>query len=243
MLLTAIVSFADLAAQTTSSQYDDGFDGGRLAGRADVINNPSAYGLVSRTNIPAVRIAVPQNAAFTLNLGGTWTRYGLTGRDKTWTFNTNTGELKGSLGGSSVRALRLIPYYGSQAGPQMTIQLRPTLPAYAPQDAERIVRMLLKAVGNDNYSEFLQQVSASLREAIPKETFSEAVRVFAAEIKSGYDLSFLTSLTPKKLTQKRTGVYVWRVNFKRANNKGLVLVKLIMRDGKVNGLWLDNDIF
>lgn len=95
------------------------------AGRSAVTSNPARFNLVSRTNIPPVRLAVPGNAAFTLNLGGTWTRYAIAGKPKTWAFNTSTGELKGLMKGTNERTLRLVPYNGRQAGPQMMIQVRP----------------------------------------------------------------------------------------------------------------------
>jgi sulfatase modifying factor 1 len=153
LLLSAFTLPQYLHAQTTNADYDAGFEAGRLAGRADVTNNPTAYRLytksqfnanrfsgradvtnnpaayrlISRTNIPAVRFAAAKASAFSLSLSGSWTRYALSGAPAHWTFNTNTGDLSGVIP-SGERTVRLTPYDGSQAGPQMTIQLRQSAP-------------------------------------------------------------------------------------------------------------------
>jgi hypothetical protein len=124
-LVGLLASNANTAGFFSKAQYDV-FGAEQFgAGRASVTNSPATHGLVSRTNIPAVRVAMPTNTPFTLNLGGTWTRYVLRGNDKAWTFNSTTGEVKGLVTGTNERNLRLTPYVGSQIGPQMIIQVRP----------------------------------------------------------------------------------------------------------------------
>jgi hypothetical protein len=124
-LVNLLASNANTAGFFSKAQYDVFGAEQFSAGRASVSNSPANYGLVSRTNIPAVRVAMPTNTPFTFNLGGTWTRYVLRGNDKAWTFNSTTGEVKGLMTGTNERNLRLTPYLGSQIGPQMIIQVRP----------------------------------------------------------------------------------------------------------------------
>jgi hypothetical protein len=124
-LVGMLFSNVNPAGFFTKAQYD-AFGTQRFnAGRAAVTSNPTEFNLVSRTNIPAVRVAMPKSAAFAVNLGGSWTRYAQSGASAGWSFNSNTGVLSGLTPTRGERSVRITPYNGSQAGPQMTIQLRP----------------------------------------------------------------------------------------------------------------------
>jgi sulfatase modifying factor 1 len=124
-LVGMLISNVNPAGFFTKAQHDANFVSGRATGRSDVTNNPASYNLVSRTNIPPVRVAMPRSAAFAVNLGGSWTRYAQSGASAGWSFNTNTGVLSGLTPTRGERSVRIVPYNGSQAGPQMTIQVRP----------------------------------------------------------------------------------------------------------------------
>ena len=124
-LVGVLFSNANASGFFTKAQYYTNFAAGRSVGRSDVTNNPAAYQLISRTNIPPVRFSAAKASAFSLSLGGVWTRFAQSGMPSGWTFNTNTGLLNGLIPTTGERTLRLIPYNGSKVGPQMTIQLRP----------------------------------------------------------------------------------------------------------------------
>ena len=124
-LVGMLFSNVNPAGFFTKAQHDANFVSGRTTGRSDVTGKPTSYNLVSRTNIPPVRVAMPKAVAFAINLGGSWTRYAQSGAPTGWSFDTKTGVLNGLAPASGERSVRIVPYNGSQAGPQMTIQLRP----------------------------------------------------------------------------------------------------------------------
>jgi sulfatase modifying factor 1 len=161
VLFAASTHISHVAAQTTSADYKAGFKAGRVAGRADVTNNPSkyklftradynanfragrmagradvtnnatAYGLLARADVPPVRIDAARGTALTVSVPGNWTRFARSGVPKGWVYNVTTGELSGEMPNRD-RSFRIIPYAGVQAGPPMTIQLKPTEPPAPP---------------------------------------------------------------------------------------------------------------
>jgi hypothetical protein len=108
----------------TRAEYNANFRAGRMAGRADVNNNPTAYGLLARADVPPVRFDAARGTALTVSVPGNWTRFARSGVPQGWVFDATTGELSGKMP-SRDRNFRIIPYAGLQAGPPMTIQLRP----------------------------------------------------------------------------------------------------------------------
>ena len=120
-LVAVLRSNAAVAGYFTGAQLE----ASRQKGRQEVIRNPELYRLLSRTNIPVVRFSSKIGRAFTVSLPGAWTRYAQTGAPPGWTFSTTNGILVGAIP-LVEQSVRIIPYNGSQAGPQMTIQFRPT---------------------------------------------------------------------------------------------------------------------
>ena len=101
----------------------------------------------------------------------------------------------------------------------------------APQDANSIVKILLTATESGNYSDFQQSGDAAFQSGITKEMFSKVSQQLAPVLKSGYELSFLTSLT-----QQGFNVYLWKITPK--TSKDQFIVKLVLKDGKASGFWI-----
>jgi len=95
-------------------------------GQTAIMTKPSAFGLLSRTDIPPINITAPKRTAFKVNVEGSWDRYAQSGAPKGWSFDTKTGALSGSIPLKGERTVRVVPYKGSEAGPPMIIKLQPT---------------------------------------------------------------------------------------------------------------------
>jgi hypothetical protein len=101
-------------------------DSTRMAGRRDVTGKPGAYGLVARRSIPPVRISTQRGNDFKISLPGSWTRYAQSGALRSWRFDSKRGVLTGTMPRRGSPNVRITPYRGAEAGPQITVQFRPT---------------------------------------------------------------------------------------------------------------------
>jgi hypothetical protein len=100
----------------SKSQFDANFTAGRNAGRKvgqqEVIKNPTAYGLLSKLDVPVLRLSASPGTAFTISMPGSWRRYAQSGIPaiRGWRFDQKTGVLSGVVPSRGNTSVRLTPY-------------------------------------------------------------------------------------------------------------------------------------
>ncbi len=98
-------------------------------------------------------------------------------------------------------------------------------------DATRILKRLLGAVEASDHDSFVADGNAVFKAGITKQMFGGISTQISPRMKKGYDTTYLG-----QLKQQGCQVYLWKLEFKDAGDD--TLAKLVLKDGKVAGFWL-----
>ena len=98
-------------------------------------------------------------------------------------------------------------------------------------DEATILKKLLVAVEVGDYDGFVADGDAEFKAGLTKQMFEGVSAQLAPRMKEGYDTFYLG-----QLKQQGCQVYLWKLAFKDAGDD--VLAKLVLKDGKVAGFWL-----
>jgi len=94
-----------------------------------------------------------------------------------------------------------------------------------------LVVKLLKAIEVNDYDGFIAEGNDAVKAGLTKQMFEGVNGLMAPRMKKGYDYSYLG-----ELKQAECQVYLWKLTFKDGGDD--TLVKLVLKDGKVAGFWL-----
>ena len=97
--------------------------------------------------------------------------------------------------------------------------------------ATRILQRLLGAVEVSDYDSFVADGNAVFKAGITKQMFEGVSTQLAPRMKKGYNTTYLG-----QLKQQGCQVYLWKLVYKDAWDD--TLAKLVLKDGKVAGFWL-----
>jgi|ERR1019366_836419 hypothetical protein len=101
----------------------------------------------------------------------------------------------------------------------------------APPDAEKALVKMIEAVKAESYDAFLADADANLKAHLSRQQFEGMCGLYAKPLKKGYSLEYFG-----QLRQRGATVNVWKVSSPAGQED--VLVKLVMKDGKVSGVWV-----
>jgi hypothetical protein len=100
-----------------------------------------------------------------------------------------------------------------------------------PEVAATMVKKLLAAVKANDYDAFVAQGNATVKAGLTKQMLEGVSAQLASRMEKGYD-----SLYFGALKQQECEVYLWKLTYKDGGDD--TLVKLVLKDGKVAGFWL-----
>jgi hypothetical protein len=101
----------------------------------------------------------------------------------------------------------------------------------APPDAEKALLKMIEAVKAESYDAFLADADANLKAHLSRQQFEGMCGLYTKALKKGYTLEYFG-----QLRQRGATVNVWKVSSPTGQED--VLVKLVMKDGKVSGVWV-----
>ena len=99
----------------------------------------------------------------------------------------------------------------------------------APSEAEKALTKMIEAVKAESYDAFLADAGANLKKQLSRQQFEGMCVLYTKSLKQGYTLEYFG-----QLRQRGMAIYVWKVSSPGAQED--VLVKLAMKDGKVDGV-------
>lgn len=101
-----------------------------------------------------------------------------------------------------------------------------------PDESSRpVLDKLLKAVEANDYESFVADGTDAFKTGITKQMFESVCKQLAPRMKKGYTCSYLG-----ELKQQGCKVYLWKLVYKDGGDD--TLAKLVLKDGKVAGFWL-----
>lgn len=110
----------------TQTHYAANYNSGLLAGRAEVTNSPGSFGLVATSSLPRVLFAAGRAVSFNLSMTGQWTRFAQSeALPRGWSFNTNTGVLRGRIPIRGKTKATITPYQGTNASLPISFEFQP----------------------------------------------------------------------------------------------------------------------
>jgi hypothetical protein len=101
----------------------------------------------------------------------------------------------------------------------------------APPGPEKVLVKMIEAVKAHSYDAFLADADDNLKRHLSHQQFDELCERYATALKKGYEMEYFG-----QLRQNGMVVYVWKVSSPGAQDDALV--KLVMKDGKVSGIWV-----
>jgi hypothetical protein len=103
----------------------------------------------------------------------------------------------------------------------------------APDEAERMLGVLLKATQSGNHASFLAPGTVAFQKGITRAMFDSVSRQIAARLQQGYTAYYLT-----EIRQGEFRVFLWKMSF--ADRGHEVIARLTLAaDGKVAGFLLN----
>jgi hypothetical protein len=100
------------------------------------------------------------------------------------------------------------------------------------QRQERVIlNNLLIATEQNDYEAFLKDATAQVKAGLTKQMLAGASAEVAPHMKKGYEVAYLGSLS-----QQGSEVHLWKLTFRDGHDD--TLAKLVLKDGKVAGFWL-----
>jgi hypothetical protein len=90
---------------------------------------------------------------------------------------------------------------------------------------------LLKAIEANDYAAFVADATEAVKTKLTKPMLEEVSAQYAPRMKKGFECTFLG-----ELKQQGCQVTLWKLAFKDVGDD--TLAKLVMKDGKVAGFWL-----
>lgn len=100
-----------------------------------------------------------------------------------------------------------------------------------PESARPVLDKLLKAVELNDYDNFVADGTDAFKAGLTKQILQGVSEQLAPRMKKGYELSFLG-----ELKQQGCQVRLWKLTYKDGGDD--ILAKLVLKDGKVAGFWL-----
>ena len=95
----------------------------------------------------------------------------------------------------------------------------------------RILKKLLAAVEGNDYDSFVADGNAAFKAGLTKQMLESVSIQLSLRMKKGYDTTYLG-----QLKQQWSQVYLWKLVYNDGGDD--TLVKLVLKDGKVAGFWL-----
>ncbi len=103
--------------------------------------------------------------------------------------------------------------------------------AKADTDTTAALTKLLDAVAACDYDSFVADGNAAFKAGLTKQMLEGVCAQLSPRMKKGYDSTYLG-----RLKQQGCQVYLWKLVFKDGGDD--TLAKLVLKDGKVAGFWL-----
>ena len=103
--------------------------------------------------------------------------------------------------------------------------------AEAPAQATAMADKLLAAIQHDDYDSFVGDGTPAVKSVMTKQMLQGVSAQFAPRMAGGYEKIYLG-----ELNQQGCQVYLWKLSYKGGGDD--TLVKLVLKDGKVAGFWL-----
>jgi hypothetical protein len=94
-----------------------------------------------------------------------------------------------------------------------------------------ILDKLLKAIEANDYTTFVEDGSDAFKAGLTKQMLQGVSNQLSPRMKKGYDCSYLG-----ELKQQGYQVLLWKLTYKDGGDD--TLAKLVLKDGKVAGFWL-----
>ncbi len=94
-----------------------------------------------------------------------------------------------------------------------------------------VLRKLLTAVEEANYDSFVADGNAAFKAGLTKQMLEGVSGLLSSRMKTGYQTVYLGHLT-----QQGCHVHLWKLVFKDGGDD--TLAKLVLKDGKIAGFWL-----
>ena len=101
----------------------------------------------------------------------------------------------------------------------------------APAAAERVLAKMIEAVKAQSYDDFLTDADAKLKSQFSRQQFEGICGLYTAPLRKGYRLEYLG-----QLRQRGAFVYLWKVSVVDGQDESLI--RLVIKDGKVSGIWV-----
>jgi hypothetical protein len=101
----------------------------------------------------------------------------------------------------------------------------------APPDVEKVVKKMIEAVKAESYDAFLADADTNLKEHLSRQQFQDTCGRYTQALQKGYTLDYFG-----QLKQRGMVVYIWKVSVPGESEDALV--KLVMKEGKVTGVWV-----
>lgn len=101
----------------------------------------------------------------------------------------------------------------------------------APPEAQKLLLRMIDAVKAESYDAFLADADANLKKQLSRQQFEGLCGLYTKPLKKGYTLDYLG-----QLKQHGFAVHLWKITGAGATED--VLVKLVVKDGKVGGVWV-----
>jgi len=101
----------------------------------------------------------------------------------------------------------------------------------APPDVEKAMKKMIEAVKDESYDAFLADADANLKKHLGRQQFEDTCGRYTQALQKGYTLDYFG-----QLKQRGMAVYIWKVSVPGEPEDALV--KLVMKDGKVTGVWV-----
>jgi hypothetical protein len=106
-----------------------------------------------------------------------------------------------------------------------------SISAQEPSSARQLLDKILKATEDNDYTNFVAEGDAAFKAGITPEMVQGVSIQVSPRMKKGYECSYLG-----ELNQRGFKMYLWKLTFKDGGDD--VLAKLVVKDGKVSGAWL-----
>ena len=113
----------------------------------------------------------------------------------------------------------------------LTLAAAPCMAADPVGPSRPILDKLLKAVEANDYDSFVADGSDAFKAGLTRQMLQGVSSQLAPRLKKGYDCFHLG-----ELKQQGYQVYLWKLTYKDGGDD--TLAKLVLKDGKVAGFWL-----
>ncbi len=121
----------------------------------------------------------------------------------------------------------------SQNGYVNQTTIAPDSSSIKPEESVTVIMSnILKAIEANDYNSFVADGNEKFKAKVTRQKVESLSNKFSVKMKNGYSTSYLD-----QLYQQGCKVYLWKLVYATAGDN--TLVKLVLRDGRVSGFWLN----